>query len=242
MQVAAGDDGAWVGPELSGMAGLVALSDALAAGRAQIALANHQTQEQVIRTLDGACDTLSFLGSSQAVVDCAKIPTMPTVTFTIAGKAFDLTPEQYVLKACPTGFTAVHRSPRCACRASMRQSAPAAAEGALSACAAACTLGANTAVSCGPDGRAPLAGKRRGLCCRHAATAMSGAAKLPPWPHAPHSAAVGDAAVLSALEGFAAGCRGRAASAGGGLPALPAHGCQWYARVAAGVGLRLHDQ
>ena len=70
---------------------------------AQIALANHQTQEQIIHTLDTACDTLSFLGSSQAVVDCAAIPRMPTVTFTIAGEDFDLTPEQYVLKAraCP---------------------------------------------------------------------------------------------------------------------------------------------
>jgi len=86
-------------------------------------------------------------GSSQAVVDCGKIPTMPTVTFTIAGKAFELTPEQYVLKACPRGFTAIHRSPRCACRASGRRAAPAAAEGALSACAAACTLGAAAAPS-----------------------------------------------------------------------------------------------
>ncbi len=65
---------------------------------AQIALANHQTQEQIIRTLDGACDTLSFLGSSQAVVDCARIPRMPTVSFSIAGKDFDLTPDQYVLR------------------------------------------------------------------------------------------------------------------------------------------------
>lgn len=66
---------------------------------AQIALANHQTQEQIIQTLDTACDTLSFLGSSQAVVDCGAIPRMPTVTFSIAGEDFDLTPEQYVLKA-----------------------------------------------------------------------------------------------------------------------------------------------
>ena len=74
-------------------------------GAAQIALANHQTQQQIIQTLDSACDTLSFLGSSQAVVDCAAIPRMPTVTFTIAGKDFDLTPEQYVLRvrACRAG-------------------------------------------------------------------------------------------------------------------------------------------
>ena len=80
---------------------------------AQIALANHQTQEQIIQTLDTACDTLSFLGSSQAVVDCAAIPRMPTVTFTIAGEDFDLTPEQYVLKvwACPTNYPRGGRAP-----------------------------------------------------------------------------------------------------------------------------------
>ena len=33
---------------------------------AQIALANHQTQEQIIGQLDNACDTLSFMSSSQA--------------------------------------------------------------------------------------------------------------------------------------------------------------------------------
>ena len=31
----------------------------------QIALANHQTQEQIIGQLDVACDSLSFLSSSQ---------------------------------------------------------------------------------------------------------------------------------------------------------------------------------
>ena len=141
----------------------------LSAGGAQIALANHQTQEQIIRTLDGACDTLSFLGSSQAVVDCAKIPTMPTVTFTIAGKAFDLTPEQYVLKARPW-LTASHCCPRCACRACMWRSAAAAAEGALSARAGACALSAWLVQAF--DDTAVPAGERRGLRCRHAAAAM----------------------------------------------------------------------
>ncbi|KAK9833322.1 hypothetical protein WJX81_006416 [Elliptochloris bilobata] len=84
----------------------------------KIALANHQTQQQIIRTLDGACDTLSFLGSSQAVVDCAAIPRMPTVTFTIAGRDFDLTPDQYVLRVgaggqeqCISGFMGLDLPP-----------------------------------------------------------------------------------------------------------------------------------
>ena len=65
----------------------------------QIAIANHETQEQIEQNLEAICDTLSFLASSQAVVDCKNIPTMPNVTFTIEGKDFVLIPEEYVLKA-----------------------------------------------------------------------------------------------------------------------------------------------
>jgi hypothetical protein len=32
------------------------------------------------------------------VVDCADLHKMPSVTFSIAGKDFTLTPEQYILK------------------------------------------------------------------------------------------------------------------------------------------------
>lgn len=64
----------------------------------QVALANHETQEQIEENLEAVCDTLSFLASSQAVVDCAKIPTMPNVTFTIEGKDFTLEPKDYVLQ------------------------------------------------------------------------------------------------------------------------------------------------
>ena len=65
---------------------------------AQVAIANHETQEQIEENLERICDTLSFLASSQAVVDCEKIPTMPNVTFTIEGKDFTLTPTDYVLQ------------------------------------------------------------------------------------------------------------------------------------------------
>lgn len=66
----------------------------------QIALANHQTQEQIIAQLDGLCDTLAIFSSSQALVECADIPNMPPVTFKIGGKAFTLTADQYVLQVC----------------------------------------------------------------------------------------------------------------------------------------------
>lgn len=64
----------------------------------QVALADHQTQEQIEEGLLTICDTLSFISSSQAIVDCDKIPDMPNVTFEIDGKDFVLTPEDYVLQ------------------------------------------------------------------------------------------------------------------------------------------------
>ena len=75
----------------------------------QVALANNETETQIEDKLAGLCDSLSFLGSSQAVVDCDKLSELPDVSFTIAGKEFGLTPEQYILKvsalaaSCKTG-------------------------------------------------------------------------------------------------------------------------------------------
>lgn len=39
-----------------------------------------------------------FFDLLPAVVDCAKLHTMPAITLTISGKEFVLTPEQYILK------------------------------------------------------------------------------------------------------------------------------------------------
>ena len=64
----------------------------------QVALANNETETQIEDKLAGLCDALSFLGTSQAVVDCDKLSQLPDVSFTIAGKEFGLTPEQYILK------------------------------------------------------------------------------------------------------------------------------------------------
>lgn len=68
----------------------------------QVALANNETESQIEDKLAGLCDSLSFLGSSQAVVDCDKLSELPDVSFTIAGKEFGLTPEQYILKVGPS--------------------------------------------------------------------------------------------------------------------------------------------
>ncbi|KAK9803189.1 hypothetical protein WJX72_012429 [[Myrmecia] bisecta] len=75
----------------------------LAVNYVKIALANKQTEEQIMEHLDTMCDALSFLGNSQAVVNCEDLPTMPNVSFTIAGKEWVLTPDQYVLKVGAAG-------------------------------------------------------------------------------------------------------------------------------------------
>jgi len=83
----------------------------MAVNYVKVALANNETESQIEDKLAGLCDSLSFLGSSQAVVDCDKISSLPDISFTIAGKEFGLTPEQYILKIdaggesqCISGF------------------------------------------------------------------------------------------------------------------------------------------
>lgn len=83
----------------------------MAVNYVKVALANNETETQIEDKLAGLCDALSFLGTSQAVVDCDKLSQLPDVSFTIAGKEFGLTPEQYILKVdaggeaqCISGF------------------------------------------------------------------------------------------------------------------------------------------
>lgn len=77
----------------------------------QVALANNETIAQIIDAMDKACETLAFGSGGQAVVDCNKRSSMPDVTFSIGGRDFVLSPEQYVLeidamgeKQCVSGF------------------------------------------------------------------------------------------------------------------------------------------
>ncbi|RXI03466.1 hypothetical protein DVH24_004118 [Malus domestica] len=80
-------------------------------------LKQNQTQERILDYVNQLCDRLpSPMGES--AVDCAGLPSMPSVSFTIGGRTFDLTPEQYVLKVgegdaaqCISGFTALDVPP-----------------------------------------------------------------------------------------------------------------------------------
>ncbi|KAL0444008.1 UNVERIFIED_CONTAM: Aspartic proteinase A1 [Sesamum latifolium] len=80
-------------------------------------LRRNVTEEKILDYINELCDRLpSPMGES--AVDCSAFSSMPNVSFTIGGKSFDLTPEQYVLKVgegdaaqCISGFTALDVPP-----------------------------------------------------------------------------------------------------------------------------------
>ncbi|KAK1319915.1 hypothetical protein QJS10_CPB04g01110 [Acorus calamus] len=79
---------------------------------AQNQLRVNETQEQILNYINQLCDRLpSPMGES--TVDCDQISNLPNVAFTIGGRTFSLSPEQYILKVgegdaavCVSGFTA----------------------------------------------------------------------------------------------------------------------------------------
>ncbi|KAM3749263.1 hypothetical protein ACB098_05G170400 [Castanea mollissima] len=83
----------------------------------QSQLKQNQTQEYVLTYVNELCDRVpSPMGESS--VDCGKISSMPTVSFTIGGKVFDLTPQEYIMKVgegptaqCISGFMAMDIPP-----------------------------------------------------------------------------------------------------------------------------------
>ncbi|KAG9453768.1 hypothetical protein H6P81_006672 [Aristolochia fimbriata] len=70
------------------------------------------TKDRILEYVNGLCERLPC-PMGESVVDCNKIASMPSVSFTIGGKAFKLTPEQYIYKigvgetvVCMSGFIA----------------------------------------------------------------------------------------------------------------------------------------
>ncbi|XP_048563882.1 aspartic proteinase oryzasin-1-like [Triticum urartu] len=76
-------------------------------------LAKNQTQDLIFKYINQLCDRIpSPMGESS--VDCGRLASMPDIAFSIGGKQFVLTPEQYILKIgegdatqCISGFTAM---------------------------------------------------------------------------------------------------------------------------------------
>lgn len=60
------------------------------------ALASNETLAQIKEAVGKLCGLVQSGGP--AMLDCADVARLPVITFNIAGKAFELTPEQYVLK------------------------------------------------------------------------------------------------------------------------------------------------
>ena len=89
-------------------------SDCPFLSRLQVALDSNETIAQITDAVDGLCDSafagLEIPGQPQ-MVDCNKLDKLPTLTITIAGRAFSLSPQQYILKVdsgddseCISGF------------------------------------------------------------------------------------------------------------------------------------------
>ena len=64
----------------------------------QFAIESNQTMTEIMDELFSLCDALPSVGPSQGIVDCARIPDMPKITFSLPDADLTLTAEQYVLK------------------------------------------------------------------------------------------------------------------------------------------------
>jgi phytepsin len=84
---------------------------------AQNQLRKNNTEAQIKEYMNQLCERLpSPMGES--MVDCNDLSSMPDISFTISGKDFKLTPEQYILKVgegeeaqCISGFLGIDIPP-----------------------------------------------------------------------------------------------------------------------------------
>eukprot|EP01018_Ginkgo_biloba_P024543 Gb_04762 [translate_table: standard] len=77
---------------------------------AQSQLVRNQTKDQIMNYLNQLCDRLPS-PNGESVVDCDQVSSMPTLSFSIGSKTFNLTPDQYILQVgegsiaqCVSGF------------------------------------------------------------------------------------------------------------------------------------------
>ncbi|KAI7734527.1 hypothetical protein M8C21_025055 [Ambrosia artemisiifolia] len=75
------------------------------------------TRDFALRAAGGLCNLIPIPGGASAV-ECARIPFMPTVSFTIGDKEFELSPDEYIVKIgkgdsmiCVSGFISMDVPP-----------------------------------------------------------------------------------------------------------------------------------
>jgi phytepsin len=80
-------------------------------------LKNEKVKEKVLEYVDQLCESIPSPGG-ESLIDCNVMSSLPNVTFTIGGKAYLLTPEEYILKTgegiaaiCISGFMALDVPP-----------------------------------------------------------------------------------------------------------------------------------
>nr|XP_043624143.1 aspartic proteinase-like [Erigeron canadensis] len=84
----------------------------LIVGIMHTALANNASRQVAIGLIGTACSLIPS-PVAEPTVDCARIPSLPTISFIIGGKLFELSPDDYIIKIgkgadmqCLSGFTA----------------------------------------------------------------------------------------------------------------------------------------
>lgn len=80
-------------------------------------LKNEEVKEKVLEYVDQLCESIPSPGG-ESLIDCNAMSSLPNVTFTIGGKDYLLTPEEYILKTgegiasiCISGFMALDVPP-----------------------------------------------------------------------------------------------------------------------------------
>ena len=80
-------------------------------------LNNEGVKDKVLNYVNQLCDKIPSPGG-ESIIDCNTLSSMPNISFTIGGKPYVLTPEQYILKVeegpqaiCMSGFMALDVAP-----------------------------------------------------------------------------------------------------------------------------------
>jgi len=79
----------------------------------ELLVQNNATDQEILSLMEEICKLIPS-PDGESTVDCATIPTLPNITITLGGKAFSLTPQEYILQlsslgqvVCVSGFISI---------------------------------------------------------------------------------------------------------------------------------------